>query len=109
MRSLVAHCTVAFLAAIAAVPAFLAPAPASAQTSMCAAHDKMGEALAQKFGEKRQVIGLVGGSGLMEIYVSPTGTWTMVMTDPRKLSCILAAGHSWDQMPPAKELTGLVH
>lgn len=108
MRPRLTLAAIGLIAASAAASPF-ASAMAGAAPALCTGHEQMSRALKEKFGETRQVVGLVGGSGLMEIYVSPAGTWTMVMTDPQKLSCILAAGHSWDQMPPARELTGLTH
>ena len=83
--------------------------PAGAQSPMCNTHEKLTGALDKRFGEKRKVIGLVASTGLMEIYVSASGTWTVIVTNPAKLACIVAAGHSWDEMPAEKELTGLVH
>jgi len=95
--------------ACSAAATMIATAGASAQGAMCASHEKITQALGGKFGEKRRAIGLISNSGLMELYVSETGTWTVILTNPDKLACILAAGHSWDEPPVPKELTGLVH
>lgn len=82
---------------------------ASAQSPMCTTYDKLTEALGGKFGEKRKAIGLVSSSGLMEVFVSDKGTWTVIVTSPRKVSCVVAAGHSWDEPPAPKDLSGLLH
>lgn len=84
-------------------------ATASALGFMCTSHEKMTDALGGKFGEKRKAIGLVSNSGLMEVYVSEKGTWTVILTNPAKVACIVAAGHSWDEPPSPKELTGIMH
>ncbi len=82
---------------------------ASAQSAMCTTHEKMTGALGDKFGEKRRAIGLVSNSGLMEVYVSEKGTWTVILTNPAKMACIVAAGHSWDEPPAPKVITGIAH
>ncbi|CAI2932603.1 hypothetical protein [Aminobacter niigataensis] len=39
---------------------------------------------------------MVGNSAVIEVFVSATGTWTMLMTDVRGRSCIVAAGDGWE-------------
>jgi hypothetical protein len=38
---------------------------------------------------------------VLEVFVSDTGTWTVVVTDPKGVSCVLAAGQSWEEIPVA--------
>jgi hypothetical protein len=83
--------------------------PAAAQGAMCTSHDKMAEALAGKFGEQRKAIGLVSNAGLMELFVSSNGTWTVTLTSTEKIACIVAAGHSYDEAPAEKKLSGMMH
>ena len=35
----------------------------------------------------------------MEVYISPRGTWTMVVTNENGVTCVLAAGEAWDELP----------
>jgi hypothetical protein len=36
---------------------------------------------------------------LLQIYSSPsTGSWTAVSTDPGGLACVVATGHSWEDL-----------
>ncbi len=34
-----------------------------------------------------------------EIYASVGGTWTVIMTTSTGLTCVMAAGHSWKDIP----------
>jgi hypothetical protein len=38
---------------------------------------------------------------VMEIYTSPEGTWTVLVTDTSGKSCITAAGENWQEVTPA--------
>ena len=39
------------------------------------------------------------GRNMFEMIVSERGTWTMLITDTNKISCIRAAGVGWSAMP----------
>lgn len=68
--------------------------PASAQN--CAKRDLVVERLKAQFSEQLTAGGLQGTSPvetLLEVWASPeTGTFTILMTNPNGLSCIVAAG-----------------
>lgn len=87
LPSLICACLTQF----AAVPAF-----ASLQ---CASHEKMIELLSKRFSEVPKAIGLVGQKRVMEVYVSKTGTWTILVTNSEGQTCILAAGNNWEDVP----------
>jgi hypothetical protein len=40
------------------------------------------------------------------VFVSKKGTWTLVMTNARGISCVIGAGDSWENAP--REVAGLV-
>jgi hypothetical protein len=73
----------------------LAAMPAQAQY-FCQKHDKMVALLAEDFRERRLGYGLAGSTMIVEVFVSAGGTWTMLMTDVRGFSCIIAAGDGWE-------------
>ena len=77
---------------------FAAAAPAFA-TQQCTSHEKMIELLAKRFSEVPKAIGLVGKKRVMEVYVSKTGTWTILVTNSEGQTCILAAGQNWEDVP----------
>ena len=87
-------------AAIAAgvfVATILATNPANAASDLCTKRASMIKALSNKYEEQRRGIGIASKSGVMEIYISHKGTWTMLMTMPNGMSCIMAAGRDWEE------------
>src|SRR5688572_5647398 len=88
------------VAAFAAISLISNANPAAA-TPQCGDHDKIVEVLGNKFKEARRVMGVVNSKAVMEIFMSPQGTWTMLITDTSGLSCIAAAGEEWQDVPVA--------
>ncbi|QPC95036.1 hypothetical protein GA829_06890 [Mesorhizobium sp. INR15] len=78
-----------------AVMAGLSALPAQAQV-VCGGHGDVVARLAQVFQEKQLGYGVVGRAAIIEIYVSASGKWTMLITDVKGQSCILAAGDGWE-------------
>ena len=67
----------------------------------CGNHDKIIEVLGNKFKETRRVMGVVNAKAVMEIFMSPQGTWTILITDTSGLSCTTASGEEWQDVPVA--------
>jgi hypothetical protein len=64
----------------------------------CAKRDQVVRKLEEKFGETLRSIGLHQSDGVVEIYSSDeTGSWTILMTRPDGMSCLLASGQLWEQ------------
>jgi hypothetical protein len=86
--------------ALTVVFATALPALASAQ-AVCGPRDSIVSTLGDKYQESRQALGLVGqdGRGVMELFVSKKGSWTMLMTYAKGSSCIVAAGQAWEHTP----------
>lgn len=52
--------------------------------------------LEKKHAERRQARGLAGTSALLEIWASPDrGSWTVLITRPDGVACVLAVGDHW--------------
>lgn len=77
---------------------FSAGSTYSQQSNLCTSRQAMVKALKGKYHEKRRGMGVVSNVGVMEIYVSATGTWTVVMNMTNGMSCIVAAGRDWEEM-----------
>jgi hypothetical protein len=75
--------------------AALTAAPALAQVP-CGPHAAMLDHLAQRYGEKPHSIALTDQGSLIEVVVSPKGTWTIIVTQPKGPSCIVATGKQWE-------------
>jgi hypothetical protein len=72
-----------------------------AAAMQCANHDSMAKALTVKFKETRRAMGVVNSTAVMEVFMSPQGTWTVVVTDTRGIACIAASGDGWQDVPVA--------
>ena len=76
---------------------------AQAEPRPCAAHDKIAEALASQYGEEAHAMGLAQDDTVMELYASPqTGTWTLAVTMPNGMTCLVATGKNFEAIAPTK-------
>jgi hypothetical protein len=76
--------------------------PAKAQTQgqgQCGPRDQVVKVLSAKYHESQRALGLINEKAMMEVYISSRGTWTMVVTNEAGISCVLAAGEAWDELP----------
>jgi hypothetical protein len=72
---------------------------AHAGTPRCAPHADMLLVLAKQYGEAPQAIGLVNGDRVIEVLSSKAGTFTILVTQPDGMTCILAAGQEFEEVP----------
>ena len=72
---------------------------------LCGDHDEIVAALAVGYEESRIGIGLSNAGGMIEVYTSPRGTWTMLLTTPDGQTCMIGAGDNWDGIAPPIEGT----
>ena len=100
--------TFSFLCAAAAVAGLsFHPVPvATAQNTPCAERTNVVDTLDSQYKESPRAIGLVSQKAVLELFVSDSGTWTVVVTDPQGVSCVLAAGQSWEEIPVASNAPG---
>jgi hypothetical protein len=78
------------------------PPVANAQT-MCAPRRDVLAYLGHNFGEVRQSVALTDSGAVLEVLVSPQGTWTMIVTTARGEACVLATGQHWQPLSDAQE------
>ncbi|KNG94384.1 hypothetical protein [Pseudaestuariivita atlantica] len=84
-----------------------AAAPALAQTRNCAPRDAVVDRLADRFGETRQSIGLGANNAVVEVFASEeTGTWTITVTMPNGISCLVASGQAFEAVAEALPIPG---
>lgn len=80
----------------------LAASHVQAQGRNCAPHAAVAGHLAQKYGESRQMMGLAANNMVLEVYVAPdSGTWTVTVTRPDGVTCLMASGTDADTTPLA--------
>jgi len=79
--------------------ALLQPEPATAQNA-CMPRDGLLEKLGRKYREKPIAAGLASNGQVVELFSSPGGlTWTLVVTTPTGISCLIASGQAWNSNP----------
>jgi hypothetical protein len=80
---------------------------AGASPMPCMLHDDLVKLLDTKYQEELNGYGIAGQRNLVEVFFSAKGSFTVVATNAKGLSCIIAAGHSWEKVTPPQKLTGL--
>ncbi|QBF30444.1 hypothetical protein [Thalassococcus sp. S3] len=86
----------------------LAAQDAAAQgTRNCAPREMVVERLNGKYGETRQSIGLGGNNQVVEVFASEeTGTWTITVTLPNGMTCLVASGQAYETLAEALPAKG---
>ena len=89
------------LAVLALILAVSIPAAAQEQPQQqlpCGDRTKIIAHIAKKFKEAPRAMAITGGNSFMEIFVSPAGTWTTLITEPAGRTCIVATGEGWEDI-----------
>ena len=80
----------------------LAAQQVQAQTPNCAQRPDVLQRLAETYGETRRGIGMARQGTVMEVFASDdTGTWTITVTLPNGLTCLVAAGEAYETLAEA--------
>jgi len=92
-------------AAILGFTGFAGP-PANAASAKCGERTKLIEILKKNYKEVPVALGISQkNTEAFEIFASEEGTWTVIMTMSTGQTCIMAAGHSWRDLP--KQVAGI--
>ncbi|MDO9604970.1 MULTISPECIES: hypothetical protein [Pseudomonadota] len=63
----------------------------------CGTRDLVLGQLTEKYGETRRSMGLAANNGVVEVFASPaSGSWTITVTLPDGVMCLVASGHSYE-------------
>ena len=71
---------------------------ADAEAVFCCERDEIRKLLTDRYKESSRGVGLVSDKGIVELLISETGTWSILMTTPAGSTCIVAAGHTWQEL-----------
>ncbi len=75
---------------------------ATAQQAPCESRSKLIEKLAENYNESSVAVGIANGGKLVEVLTTDGGsTWSIIMTSPAGISCLVAAGEGWRKLAPA--------
>jgi hypothetical protein len=89
------------LATLAFASGILLGSPVEA-ARLCGERGAILKSLEQRHQETRQALGLSADGGVLEVLVSPSGGWTILVTYPKRPTCVVAVGEAWQAM----QLTG---
>lgn len=77
------------------------------QARNCAPREIVVSRLADGYGETRQSMGLGTGNSVVEVFASEeTGTWTITVTTPSGLTCLVASGQAFEEVAEALPAKG---
>lgn len=94
--------TVLSLSVLGFTTTLMTSAPATAQGRNCAPRDVVVQRLAEKYGESRQAIGIGQQGMVMETFASSeSGSWTITVTMPTGMTCLMASGQSFEALAEA--------
>lgn len=77
--------------------------------SQCGVRSEIIDTLNDRFSEKPVATGLTQGGGVIEVFASGTGSWTMIVTLPTGRACFMAAGESWESYSQMVNGTQISH
>ncbi|OHC74519.1 MAG: hypothetical protein A3G18_11170 [Rhodospirillales bacterium RIFCSPLOWO2_12_FULL_58_28] len=80
--------------------------PADAQ-SLCATRLDIIDKLSSRYSEAPTAIGLADNGSVVEVFSSTTeSSWTIIVTTPDGISCLLASGENWESRPQIAQRNG---
>lgn len=86
-----------FALSLAVGATLIAVQNANAQGSRCAPREMVVDRLAEGFGESRRSVALGANNAVVETFASTeTGTWTITVTMPNGMTCVVASGQAWE-------------
>lgn len=76
--------------------AFILASSAAFAAPQCNTRDSVLELLAEKYSEAPIAVGVANNGGLVEVLATGDGnTWSIIITTPQGVSCLVAAGEGW--------------
>jgi hypothetical protein len=93
---------VAASALVALLGGGVAPSSPAAAASVCGDRGAILKRLEERHHETRHGLGLSSDGAVFEVLVAPDGGWTILATDPKKGTCVIAIGKAWQIL----QLTG---
>ena len=91
---------------IAAATVLLAmPAYAQAPGPACVKRADLIKHLESKYHEAPAAVGIADNGSLLEVFASKSGeTWTVPVTMPNGISCMVATGQQWQDLPRVAQI-----
>ncbi|MEZ5670304.1 MAG: hypothetical protein R3F55_23320 [Alphaproteobacteria bacterium] len=83
--------------AVAALAGCVAMSAAARAEMLCGEREHIVDELKKTWQEDRTAIGLSNNGGVLEVFSSEQGTWTLLLTMPEGQTCMIGAGEHWEQ------------
>jgi hypothetical protein len=85
----------------------LATTATAQQARNCGPRDLVVNRLAEGYGETRQSMGLGANNSVIEVFASDeSGTWTITVTSPNGVTCLVASGQAYEALAEALPAKG---
>ena len=99
--------TMGALAMATLVNTFGAGVVEAQQQRNCGPRDIVVNRLAEGYGETRQSMGLGANNAVIEVFASEeSGSWTITVTTPNGLTCLVASGQAYEPLAEALPAKG---
>jgi hypothetical protein len=107
MRALTQHLSAGVLSlttitAIAGVSTSVQAQQMMSRGPVCGERTALVDQLKGKYSEQPKSMGLAANGSILEILTAKTGTWTVLVTSPQGVTCLIAAGEHWEEMEQRK-------
>ena len=95
------------MGALVAASAVMTTAVSAQQTRNCGPRELVVNRLAEGYGETRQSMGLGANNAVIEVFASDeSGTWTITVTTPNGMTCLVASGQAFEALAEALPAKG---
>jgi len=74
------------------------PVYAQPAGTLCGPRTAIVRQLEQNYAERPVSIGLASSGAVVEVFASRIGTWTITLTIPAGVTCVVATGKSWEML-----------
>jgi hypothetical protein len=75
-------------------------AAAEAGEGVCGDRKSFLDRLAKEYDESPMGIGLQADGSVMELLTAPTGSWSLIITTPTGITCVISSGNNWNSRAP---------
>ena len=83
------------LAALLAASTLPGVSVAQAHLTPCGERRTIIEQLEKRYQEKRVAVALAADGRMIEVFVGPLGSWTLIKSAPSGVSCVMDSGEAW--------------
>ena len=93
---------ISILLVVSLLSVHLIAEPANAGKTVCLSREIISDRLENRHAETPQAAGLATNGQVLEVFTSKNGSWTLVLTDAKGFSCVIASGDAWTTITPTR-------